>query len=137
MCFSQSSYDIVIKGGHVIDPKNNIDAVMDIAIKGNKIAMVAQNIMSNFLALGLPLQDVINRSTWQPALIFNRPDLGNLSVGSEADVAILSINKGNFGFRDIANETIKETEKFVAELTIRAGRIVWDLNGLTATEFQK
>ena len=95
------------------------------------------NVMSNFLAIGFSIQDIINRSTWQPALIFNRPDLGNLSVGSEADVAILSINKGNFGFRDIANETIKGTEKFVAELTIRAGRIVWDLNGLTATEFQK
>ena len=95
------------------------------------------NIMSKFLALGLPLQDVINRSTWQPALMCNRPDLGNLSVGTEADVAILSISKGDFGFVDISSDKIKGTEKIVAELTIRAGRIVWDLNGLTATEFQK
>ena len=34
--FSQS-YDIVIKGGHVIDAKNNIDALMDVAIKDGKI----------------------------------------------------------------------------------------------------
>ena len=95
------------------------------------------NTMSKFLALGLSVQDVINRSTWQPALMFNRPDLGNLSVGTEADVAILSVNKGNFGFVDINNEVLKGTEKLVAELTIRAGRIVWDLNGLSAAEFQK
>ena len=103
----------------------------------NKPMQDMPNIMSNFLALGIPLQDVINRSTWQPALMINRPDLGNLSVGTEADVTLFSISKGDFWFADTANEKIKGTEKLVAELTIRAGRIVWDLNGLTATEFQK
>ena len=38
------TYNIVIKGGHVIDPKNNINAVMDVAVKDGKIAMVAKNI---------------------------------------------------------------------------------------------
>src|SRR3954468_24447016 len=38
------SYSIVIKEGHVIDPKNNIDAVMDIAIQDGKIVQVAKNI---------------------------------------------------------------------------------------------
>ena len=43
-------YSVVIKGGHVIDPKNNIDAVMDVAVEGTpggydgKIALVAKNI---------------------------------------------------------------------------------------------
>src|SRR4030095_1621264 len=36
--------DILLKGGHVIDPKNKIDTVMDIAITGNKISQVAPNI---------------------------------------------------------------------------------------------
>ena len=69
--------------------------------------------------------------------MFNRPDLGNLSVGSEADIALFSISKGNFWFADSTNEKIKGTERLVTELTIRAGRIVWDLNARTATEFQK
>jgi dihydroorotase len=103
----------------------------------NKTMKDMPNIMSQFLALGLPLQDVINRSTWQPALMFKRPDLGNLSVGSEADIALLSISKGDFWFADVANEKIKGTEKLVAELTIRAGSIVWDLNARAATEFKK
>ena len=41
--FSQT-YNIVIKGGHVIDPKNNIDGIMDVAIDSGKIAMIAKNI---------------------------------------------------------------------------------------------
>jgi len=95
------------------------------------------NTMSKFLALGLSVQDVISRSTWQPALMFNRPELGNLSVGSEADIALFSISKGDFGFTDIAGEKVKGTQKLVAELTIRAGRIVWDLNGISAPEFKE
>jgi dihydroorotase len=37
-------YDLLLKGGHVIDPKNNRDGVMDIAIAANKIAAVQPNI---------------------------------------------------------------------------------------------
>lgn len=95
------------------------------------------NTMSKFLALGLPLQDVINRSTWLPAQMINRPALGNLSVGTEADIAVFSISKGDYGFIDIGTDKLKGTQKLVAELTIRAGRIVWDLNGLAAVEFKK
>jgi dihydroorotase len=95
------------------------------------------NTMSKFLALGLPLQDVINRSTWMPAQMIKRPELGNLSIGTEADVAVFSISKGDYGFIDIGTDKIKGTQKLVAELTIRAGRIVWDLNGLAAVEYKK
>jgi len=38
------TYNIVIKGGHVIDPKNNINEPMDIAVKDGKIAKVEKNI---------------------------------------------------------------------------------------------
>jgi dihydroorotase len=92
------------------------------------------NLMSKFLCLGLSVQDVILRSTWNPARIIKRPELGNLSVGSEADVAIFSLSKGSFGFIDIAGEKKKGDQKLVAELTIRAGKIVWDLNGIAAPE---
>ena len=95
------------------------------------------NTMSKFLAMGLTLQDVVDRSTWQPALMINRPELGNLSVGSEADVAVFSVSKGNYGFIDIGADKITGKQKMIAELTIRAGRIVWDLNGLAAIEYKK
>lgn len=91
------------------------------------------NLMSKVLNIGLPLQDVILRSTWNPAMMINRPDLGNLDIGSEADIAVFSMMKGVFGFLDISGERLRGTQKLVAELTIRAGKIVWDLNGIAAT----
>jgi dihydroorotase len=90
------------------------------------------NLMSKFLSMGLSAQDVILLSTWNPAKVINRPDLGNLSIGTEADVAIFSLAEGNFGFLDITGEKLNGTQKLVAELTIRAGKVVWDLNGMAA-----
>ncbi len=93
------------------------------------------NVMSKFLAMGMSLQDVILRSTWNPANIIKRPDLGHLSVGAEADIAVFNLEKGNFGFMDVRRSKIKATEKLEAQLTIRAGRVVWDLNGLSMPEW--
>ena len=42
--WAQPQYDLLLKGGHVIDPKNRIDAVRDVAIKGGKVAAVAASI---------------------------------------------------------------------------------------------
>jgi len=89
------------------------------------------NLMSKFLNLGMSLQDVILRTTWNPANVIKRPDLGNLSVGTEADIAVFNVRKGDFGFIDIRKTKIKGTQKLETELTIRAGKIVWDLNGLS------
>src|SRR5689334_13961993 len=44
MAFAQAQYDLLIKGGHVIDGKNNLSAVRDVAIQDGKIAAVAANI---------------------------------------------------------------------------------------------
>ncbi len=35
------TYDLLLRGGHVLDDKNHIDALMDVAIKDGKIAKVA------------------------------------------------------------------------------------------------
>jgi dihydroorotase len=86
--------------------------------------------MTKFMAMGMDLQSVIEASTWKPAQVINREELGNLSVGAEADVAILNIRKGNFGLFDVAGDRIETDEKLECEMTIRAGRIVYDLNGI-------
>jgi dihydroorotase len=95
------------------------------------------NLISKFLNLGLSVQDVILRSTWNPAKVIHRTDLGNLSLGSVADIAIFSIARGNFGFLDISGEKLNGEQKLVAELTLRAGKVVWDLNGMAATSVAK
>jgi dihydroorotase len=94
------------------------------------------NVMSKFLTMGMSIQDVILRSTLNPANAINRPDLGNLSVDSDADVTVFNIRKGDFGFLDIRKTVLKGNQKLEAELTIRAGKIVWDLNGLSAPSWE-
>jgi dihydroorotase len=94
------------------------------------------NVMSKFLAIGMSLQDVILRTTWNPAQVIKRTDLGHLSIGSEADIAVFNLKKGNFGYMDVRRTKISGTEKLEAELTLRAGRVVWDLNGISSPEWQ-
>lgn len=95
------------------------------------------NLMSKFLNMGMSLPDVILRSTWNPANVVKRTDLGNLSVGVDADIAVFNIRKGDFGFLDIRNTKLKGTQKLEAELTIRDGKIVWDLNGISAPSWEE
>lgn len=89
------------------------------------------NVMSKFMAMGMDLQTVFKLTTMTPAKQIQREDLGNLSVGAEADVAIFSVRNGDFGFTDVRRTKVKGTQKLEAELTIRAGNIVWDLNGIS------
>jgi dihydroorotase len=86
--------------------------------------------MSKFLAMGMDLQSVINASTWKPAQIINRKELGTLTVGSEADIAILTLRKGKFGLFDYTGYKIETDNKLECEMTIRAGKIVYDQNGI-------
>jgi dihydroorotase len=95
------------------------------------------NVMSKFLAMGVDLPTVIKMTTMNPAKQINREELGNLSVGAEADVAVFNVRKGNFGFMDVKRTKITGTQKLEAELTIRAGDIVWDLNGLSVEKWTK
>lgn len=95
------------------------------------------NVMSKFLALGLSVDDVIVRSNWNPAREIHHPELGNLSVGSPGDVVALRVEHGNFGFTDMYGARMNGNRKFVCELTIRDGKIVYDLNGISRPEWDK
>jgi len=89
-------------------------------------------VMSKFLKIGMNLQEVINASTWAPAKAIKRQELGHLSVGAIADVAILGMRKGNFGFYDMAGYKMESDEKLECEMTIFGGKIVYDLNGIVS-----
>ncbi len=93
------------------------------------------NVMSKFLALGLSLEDVIAKSTWNPARAIHREDLGHLTVGAPADVTVLSLQSGKFGFVDSFGGRLKADKKLVCELTLREGRILYDTNGLARPDW--
>ena len=93
------------------------------------------NVMSKYLNIGMSIEDIMARGNWLAAKSIKREDLGNLSEGSVADIAVLSIANGKFGFVDSGNNRLEGNRKFEAELTIREGRIIWDLNGLAAKKY--
>jgi dihydroorotase len=95
------------------------------------------NLMSKFLAMGMPLKDVVARATWHPARQIKRTDLGHLGVGAVADVAVLSVDIGRFGFVDVDGGKLEGVQRLQAELTVRAGNVVWDLNGISKVEWPK
>jgi len=94
------------------------------------------NVMSKFLNMGLSIQEVIATTTSKPAQYIQRKDLGHLSVGAEADVAILNIRRGDFGFIDTRGKRMKGKQKIECELTLRAGNVVYDLNGLASNDWK-
>jgi len=95
------------------------------------------NLMSKFLALGLSLDDVVQRSTWNPAREIGHEELGHLSIGAPADIAVLRLEKGSFGFVDTYGARLAGTQKLTCELTLRDGKAVYDLNGITRPDWDQ
>ena len=87
-------------------------------------------VMSEFLAMGMPLDSVIMRATWNPAKEIKHQELGNLSAGSPADVAVLRLENGKFSFVDRRRASLDGTQRLVCELTIRDGKVVYDMKGI-------
>ena|SRR5689334_5506122 len=95
------------------------------------------NVMDKFLAMGMSVDEVIRRATWNPAHEIKREELGNLSVGSVADIAVLRVEKGKFGFTDMYGARMAGEQRLACELTLRNGRVVYDLNGITRPEWDR
>jgi len=95
------------------------------------------NLMSKFLNLGMSLDDVVLRATWNPAREIRHEELGHLTPGAVADVAVLRQLEGDFGFLDAHGRRLRGNRKLLAELTLKEGRVVWDLNGLAAEDWDK
>lgn len=88
------------------------------------------NVMSKFLTMGMSLQDVIKASTWSPAKAIRREDLGHISPGAIADLVVFSLRDGKFGYYETAGYKMEGNKKFECEMTIKGGRVVYDLNGI-------
>jgi len=104
---------------------------------GNYTVLSMNNVMSKFLAMGVPLEDVIRRSTVNPAKEIHRPELGTLSIGKDADIAVLEEQHGPFGYIDCGVARMDGNVKLVARMTVRAGKILYDPSGLSMIEWEK
>jgi len=95
------------------------------------------NVMSKFLNMEMPLDEVILRSTWNPAREIQREELGHLSVGALADIAVLRVENGKFGFVDSYGARMDGNRRLLCELTIHDGIVVYDLNGITRDSWDR
>ena len=95
------------------------------------------NVMDKFLALGMSPDDIIARSTWNPAREIHHDELGNLSVGSPADIAVLDLQHGKFGFTDMYGARMSGTQRFECAMTVKDGKVVYDLNGISRTDWKQ
>ena len=93
------------------------------------------NVMSKILNRGISLYDVVKMSTWNPAQQIKRLEFGHLSVGAPADVAVLRVDRGEFGFLDVRNGRLEGDKKIAAEMTIYSGRIAWDVNARASLDW--
>jgi dihydroorotase len=93
------------------------------------------NVMSKFLSMGMPLKDVIARVTSKPAAVIRRPALGHLGVGAVADIAVFEVEEGRFGYLDVRGMRMDGKQRIRHLLTVRAGKVVWDLEGLAAADW--
>ena len=90
------------------------------------------NVMSKFMAMGLSLEQVVEIATWNAAKGIGHSELGNLKEGNPADIVLFRLREGVFGFMDSAGNSISGSRKLEVEMTVRQGKVVWDLNGLAA-----
>jgi dihydroorotase len=104
-------------------------------ISGPVVSMIVT--MSKYLVMGMPLQEVIARSTVHPAREIGHPELGTLSVGAEADVAVLEHLQGTFGYADCGKAKMIGHQKLQCAMTLRAGEIIYDPTGLSMPEWEK
>ena len=93
--------------------------------------------MSKFLVMGMPLSEVIRTSTINPANEIGHPELGHLSLGAVADVALLDVRSGHYGYTDSFGGKLPGTQRLFCELTLKDGEVVWDFNGRAGIDYQQ
>ena len=93
------------------------------------------NVMSKILNQGISIYDVVKMSTWNPAQQIKRLEFGHLSVGAPADVAVLRVDRGEFGFLDVRNGRFEGDKKIAAEMTIHGGLIAWDVSARASLDW--
>lgn len=92
------------------------------------------NVMTTFMAMGMELPHVIEASTWEPAKVIKRTELGHLSEGAIADLALLQIREGEFGVWDRTGQKLVTNQRLECEMTIKGGQVVYDFNGRAAQD---
>ena len=88
-----------------------------------------QTCMNKILNIGVPLNQVIEMSTVAPAKELRRPELGTLSVGAAADIAVFDLEEGAFTFVDCEQTTLTGNQRLTCQMTVYNGNVVYNPHG--------
>jgi dihydroorotase len=102
----------------------------------NGAALDTLHTVSKCIAMGMPLAEAIYRATVTPARAIRRPELGTLSEGAEADVAVLRWVDSGRVYADCGRASLAGTGELACDATVRAGRVVWNPRGLGMPEWR-
>lgn len=94
------------------------------------------DILSKYWSMGMSLSDVIFKATKRPAEVLGHPELGDLAVGSGADVAVLAAHTGEFAFPDGGRTRMKGQKRLSCLMTIRGGEIVYDRDAKSLPDWE-
>ena len=104
---------------------------------GNVPELSLTNVMSRFLIMGETLKEVIQQTTVNPAEEIHHPELGTLTPGSDADIAVLQLQHGNFCYHDDGFARMCGNSKLTNVMTVRDGAILYDPSGLSMVDWQR
>ncbi|MCD7736744.1 MAG: amidohydrolase family protein, partial [Lachnospiraceae bacterium] len=94
------------------------------------------HVMSKYLCMGMPLTEVIYRTTQRPAELLNLKGAGSLSIGNCADIAILHIIEAPVHFADSGHARMAGNQRLECIATMRAGKIVYDPYALSMPDWE-
>ena len=95
-------------------------------------------VMSKFLAMGMPIGEVVARSTWEPAKMINHTELGTLTPGAPADISVLEFQDRPAGLSDsgpTGYRIMKAQGRLINQLTIKDGTVRFDYDGLSKDDW--
>lgn len=94
------------------------------------------HVMSKYLSMGMPLEEIIRRVTVNPAAALRRPELGTLTPAAWGDVAVIRVVEGAVGFGDSGRAKMTGSRRLECLLTLRKGCIVYDPYALSLPNWE-
>lgn len=83
--------------------------------------------MTKLLHFGMPIEEIIRRSTAAPAQIMGyEGTVGTLKPGANADVSVFELRDGNFDLIDSDGDTITAKRRLITRMTVKEGRIWYE-----------
>ena len=97
-------------------------------------------VMSKFLAMGMPMAEVVELTTVKPAEWINRTELGTLTPGAPADIAVLEYQDRPCGLGDsgpTCSRTMRAQGRLINQITILGGAVRFDYDGHTKDDWRE